>query len=117
MVWGAVLMAHTLFLPSASASAGLGQSWRYCRLLLCITQQNYVNHLGTWNVRGINDTRKREEVVDIFKKGKFELPALTEMKLKVKGEVSWCEVNIIFASVQELERAREGVAVLLNHVW
>ena len=36
------------------------------------------------NVRRINDTTKREEVVDIFKGGKFELFALTEMKLKGK---------------------------------
>ena len=33
-------------------------------------------------VRGINDTTKREEVVDIFKNGKFDLLALMETKLK-----------------------------------
>ena len=38
-------------------------------------------------MRGINDTTKREEVVDIFKKGKFDLLVLTEMKLKGEGEV------------------------------
>ena len=59
---------------------------------------------------------KREEVVDIFKKGKFELFALTETKLKGKGEVSWSGVNVIFTSVYEMERAREGVAVLLSDV-
>ena len=53
--------------------------------------------------------------MDIFKKGKFELLALTETKLKGKGEVSWCRVNII-AGVQEMKTAREGVAVLLNDV-
>ena len=37
--------------------------------------------------------------------------------MKGKGEVSWSKVNVIFASVQELERGREGVAVLLNDVW
>ena len=56
-------------------------------------------------------------MVDIFKKGKFELLALTEVKLKGNGEVSWSGVNAIFAGVQEMERAREGVAVLLNDVW
>ena len=56
-------------------------------------------------------------MVDIFKEGKFELVALTETKLKWKGEVSWSGVNVIFAGVQEMERAREGVAVLLNDVW
>ena len=28
-----------------------------------------------------------------------------------------CGVNDIIASVQEMERAREGVAILLNDVW
>ena len=53
-------------------------------------------------MRGVNDTTKREEMVDIFKKGKFESLALTETKLKLKGkgEVSWCGVNVIFAGVQ-----------------
>ena len=58
--------------------------------------------LGMWNVRGINDTRKREEVVDIFKEGKFDIFALTETKLKVEGEVSWCEVNGIISCVMEM---------------
>ena len=47
--------------------------------------------------------------MDIFKNGKFELFALTEMKLKGKVEASWSGVNVIFADVQEMERAREGV--------
>ena len=75
---------------------------------------NYVNHLVIWNVRGINNTTKRQEVEDIFKKEKFELLVLTEMKLKGKGKVSWSGVNVIFAGVQEMERDRERVAVLLN---
>ena len=68
------------------------------------------------NVRGINDTTKKEKVVDIFKKEKFELLALTETKLKGKGEVSWVKVSGIISGVQEMERAREGVDVLLNNV-
>ena len=55
--------------------------------------------------------------MDVFQKGKFELLALTETKLKRNGEVSWCGVNGIIVGVQEMERAREGVAVLLNDVW
>ena len=39
-------------------------------------------------VRGMNGTVKREEVVDVFRKGKFEFLALTEAKLKANGEVS-----------------------------
>ena len=42
--------------------------------------------------------------------------ALTETKLKGKGEVSWYGVNDIIAIVQEMERAREGMVILLNDV-
>ena len=87
MVWGAVLGTRTLFLLPTSASPSLGRSERYRRLPPCINLRNYVNRLDTWNVRGINDTAKREEVVEIFKKGKLELLDLTETKLKGKGEL------------------------------
>ena len=53
----------------------------------------------TWYVRIINGTVKREEVVDVFRKEKFELLALTETKLKENGEVSWWGVNGIIADV------------------
>ena len=43
--------------------------------------------------------------------------ALMEMKLKGKGEVSWVGVNGIISGVEEVERAREGVAILLSDVW
>ena len=56
-------------------------------------------------------------MVDIFEEGKFELFALTETKLNGKGEVSWSGVNVVFPGVQEMERDRRGVAVLLNAVW
>ena len=68
--------------------------------IACITWRNYVNHLGSWNVKGINGTTKKEEVVYVFKEGKFELLALTETKLKREEEVSWCGVNDIIAGVQ-----------------
>ena len=55
--------------------------------------------------------------MDIFKKGKSELLALTKTNLKRNGDVSWCGINGIIASVQEMERAREGVAILLKDVW
>ena len=50
--------------------------------------------------------------------GKFEKLAATETKLKGKGniEASLCGVNSIIDGVQEMERAREGVAILLNDV-
>ena len=40
-----------------------------------------------------------------------------KVKLKGNGEVSGCGVNGIIAGVQEMERPREGVAILLNDVW
>ena len=57
--------------------------------------------------------------MDVFRKGKFELLALTETKLKVNEEVPWSGVNDIIAGVQEIGRAREGhegVVVRLNNV-
>ena len=39
---------------------------------------------------------------DVFRKGKFELLALTQTKLKGDGEVSNCSVNGITAGVQEV---------------
>ena len=42
--------------------------------------------------------------------------SLMEMKLKGNGEVSWCGVDGIITGVQEMERAREGVAILLKDV-
>ena len=88
MVWRGVLGAHTLFLLPTSPSASLGRNGRNRLLPPCITWRNYVNRLGTWNVREINGTAKREEVADFFKEGKFELLALSETKLKGNGEVS-----------------------------
>ena len=71
MVWDGALAARTLFILLKGASASLGRSRRYRRLPPYITQRNYVNRLGTWNAKGINDTTKGKEVVDIFKAGKF----------------------------------------------
>ena len=53
----------------------------------------------------MNETVKREEVVNVFREGKFDFLALTETKLKGNGEV-WCGVKGIIAGVQEMERAR-----------
>ena len=55
--------------------------------------------------------------MDVFREGKFKLLGLTEMILKGNGEASWCGVNGIVAGGQEMERARGGVAILLNDVW
>ena len=49
-------------------------------------------------------------MVDVFRGRKFELLALAETKLKRNGDASWYGVNGIIAGIQEMERAREGVA-------
>ena len=84
---------------------------------ICIIRRNFVNHLGTQNVRRINGTAKREEVADVFSEGKFKRLSFTETKLEGNGEVSWWGVNGIIASTQEMEKAREGLAILLKDVW
>ena len=38
------------------------------------------SRLGTWNVRDKNGEEKRREVLDLFRKGRFDLLALTETK-------------------------------------
>ena len=50
-------------------------------------------------------------------KESFSCLPYPETKLKGNGKVSWCGVNCIIAGVQEMERARECVAILLNDVW
>ena len=64
--------------------------------------------------RGINGTTKRK-VINVFKM--FQLLTLMKTKLKRNGEALWCGVNGIIAGVQEMERAGEGIVVLLNDVW
>ena len=41
-------------------------------------------------------------------RGKLELLALTEKKLKGNGEVLWCGVNGTLVCVHKIERARGG---------
>ena len=56
-------------------------------------------------------------MVDVFRKGKYEFLAFTDTKLKGNGEFSCCGVNGIIVGVQEIERDREVVTVLMNGVW
>ena len=71
--------------------------------------------MGTWNeMVYINDIAKKEEVPDVFRRGKLELLALIETKMERIGVASWCRVNGIYAGIQDNKRYREDVAVLLN---
>ena len=51
------------------------------------------------------------------KKESYNCLPLTETKLKGNGQVSWCGVNGIIAGVQDIEKVRERVAILLNDMW
>ena len=58
--------------------------------------------------KGDKFNRKERGSVGVFRRGKFELLALTETKFKGDG------VNGITAGVQEIEMAGEGVAILVE---
>ena len=102
MVWGCLVRGlHPVSSHHTSTSVSLGWGERCRRLPPC------VNRLDTWNVSWINGIAKREEMEDVFRKGNFELLDLTETKLKGNEEVSWCGMNSIIVSVQEIERDRD----------
>ena len=114
MVVGLAAYYH-LFL-ARNANAGLGEG-RDRRKRPSNFRRNCMNRMGTWNVRGINVEEKRREVMDVFRKGKFDLLAVTETKMKGKGEIKWCDVKCVRAGVEENERGREGVAILMSDLW
>ena len=48
-------------------------------------------------MREMNGSAKREEVVNVFKRGK------PETKLEGNGDISWCGVNSTIAGVPEID--------------
>ena len=42
---------------------------------------------------------------------------MTETELKGNWEVSWYGVNCIIADFQEIDRGKEGMAILINNEW
>ena len=48
-------------------------------------------------------------VVDVFRKGKFELLALTEIKLKGDGEVSRCGANRMCVGFMNLDNLYDRI--------
>ena len=73
--------------------------------------------VGTLNVRGVNKEEKREELGIVMKEKGFDVLALTETKLKGKGEISFGMYKGIYAGVNERVRAREGVAIVMKDMW
>ena len=70
--------------------------------------------LGCLNVRGCSTLEsKRCEIGDMFQNRRMDVLALSETKMKGKGEVAFGEMNGRISGVGE-GRAREGVALLLS---
>ena len=59
-------------------------------------------------MRGINETTKREQVVDIFQKGKFDLLALTETKLKGEERYHGLELMASFLVLRKWKELGRG---------
>ena len=69
-------------------------------------------------MRGCNLECKRREIGDMMCERKLDVLALSETKLKGKGEISFGEVKGRKSGVRERTRAKEGVAVLLSQeMW
>ena len=70
--------------------------------------------VGALNVRGCSTSvSKRCEIGDMFQRRKMDVLALSETKLKGKGEVAFGGVKGRVSAVRG-GRAREGVALVLN---
>ena len=71
--------------------------------------------MGCINVRGCSTIEsKRCEIGDMFVSRGMDVLALSETKMKGKGEVSFGEMSGRISGVATGERAREGVALLLS---
>ena len=65
-------------------------------------------------MRGCGVEGKMEEVGSMFEKRGLDVLALSETKLKGKGEVAFGNVNGRKSGVSERVRAKEGVALLVR---
>ena len=73
---------------------------------------NKVVRVGCLNVRGVNDEGKREEIGVLFEERGLDILALSETKLKGKGEVMFGKFKVVVSGVNERSRAREGWQLL-----
>ena len=73
--------------------------------------------IGCLNVRGLNSEGKREEVSVVCKERNLDIMALTETKLKGKGEVNFGDFKGMISGVDVRVRAREGVAIVMKEEW
>ena len=74
--------------------------------------------LGCLNVRGCNLHEKRCEIGDIMRDRDLDVLALSETKLKGRGEENFGTFKGVKSGVSERLRAREGVAIVLkDDLW
>ena len=73
--------------------------------------------LGTWNVRGANDEVKEREIVQVLEDAKVDICGMTETKWKGVGMKEWEYGVGICAGVNENERAKEGVCMMVSKKW
>ena len=55
--------------------------------------------------------------MDVFRKGKFDLLAVTETKMEGNGENEWCGVKCVCVGVERNERGIERFAILMSDLW
>ena len=70
--------------------------------------------IGALNVRGCNDPRKREEIGRLFERRELDVLAMSETKLRGRGEVMFGSVTGRMSGVNVRESAREDVAIILR---
>ena len=87
------------------------------------TQKKKVKRFGiseklnicTWNVRSIHN--KIEILEKELKERNIDIALVTETKKKLKGTIDLNDYTMIYSGVEQNERARAGVAVLVNEQW
>ena len=70
--------------------------------------------IGTLNVRGCNNARKREEIGRLFESRGMDVMAVNETKLRGRGEVMFGSVAGRMSGVEVGETAKEGVALIVR---
>ena len=68
-------------------------------------------------MRGCNASEKREEIGRLFERRRMDVMAMSETKLKGKGEVAFGSVIGRKSGVNERCRAKEGVAIIVRDEW
>ena len=68
-------------------------------------------------MRGCNASEKREEIGRLCERRKIDVLALSETKLRGRGEVAFGSVIGRISGVNERDRAKEGVGIIVRDEW